>query len=399
MRETIVDRAYAKTLLPPRKEDGHKGDFGKLLVLGGSVGYTGAPYLAASAAVHSGCGLVYLGVPESIWAVEAQKCVSAMSFPLPETDGRLCLAALDKMQDKLKGCDVLALGPGLGRGKETEQLVHALLWQVKEPLVLDADGLNALQGCTEKLDVRRGRVTILTPHDGEFARLTDRTLREIASSERTELASRFVCEHGCILVLKGHRTRIALPDGRMLVNTSGCSALSKGGSGDVLTGLIASLLCQGVGAAEAAALGVWLHGRAGELLAQEMTAYCASPRELVTRGLGLAFRSCWKHKKAKRNKAAASNDSAACLIEVKTGKAPPNESGALLPILTEDGKDHFLPGMRFGSSACLTTRFVRAKRAMTLGMTMRLLNISLNSQTRSLAIIVPRKMKMSARMV
>ena len=346
MRETIVDRAYAKTLLPPRKEDGHKGDFGKLLVLGGSVGYTGAPYLAASAAVHSGCGLVYLGVPESIWAVEAQKCVSAMPFPLPETDGRLCLAALDKMQDKLKGCDVLALGPGLGRGKETEQLVHALLWQVKEPLVLDADGLNALQGCTEKLDVRRGRVTILTPHDGEFARLTDRTLREIASSERTELASRFACEHGCILVLKGHRTRIALPDGRMLVNTSGCSALSKGGSGDVLTGLIASLLCQGMGAAEAAALGVWLHGRAGELLAQEM-----------------------------------------------------NESGALLPILTEDGKDHFLPGMRFGSSACLTTRFVRAKRAMTLGMTMRLLNISLNSQTRSLAIIVPRKMKMSARMV
>ena len=216
MRETIVDRAYAKTLLPPRKEDGHKGDFGKLLVLGGSVGYTGAPYLAASAAVHSGCGLVYLGVPESIWTVEAQKCVSAMPFPLPETDGRLCLAALDKMQDKLKGCDVLALGPGLGRGKETEQLVHALLWQVKEPLVLDADGLNALQGCTEKLDVRRGRVTILTPHDGEFARLTDRTLREIASSERAELASRFACEHGCILVLKGHRTRIALPDGRLL---------------------------------------------------------------------------------------------------------------------------------------------------------------------------------------
>ena len=194
------------------------------------------------------------------------------------------------MQDKLKGCDVLALGPGLGRGKETEQLVHALLWQVKEPLILDADGLNALQGCTEKLDVRRGRVTILTPHDGEFARLTDRTLREIASSERAELASRFACEHGCILVLKGHRTRIALPDGRMLVNTSGCSALSKGGSGDVLTGLIASLMCQGMGAAEAAALGVWLHGRAGELLAQEMTAYCASPRELVTRGLGLAFR-------------------------------------------------------------------------------------------------------------
>ena len=179
MRETIVDRAYAKTLLPPRKEDGHKGDFGKLLVLGGSVGYTGAPYLAASAAVHSGCGLVYLGVPESIWAVEAQKCVSAMPFPLPETDGRLCLAALDRMQDKLKGCDVLALGPGLGRGKETEQLIHTLLWQVKEPLVLDADGLNALQGCTEKLDVRRIR---RFAESDAFARIcaADAVLRELA---------------------------------------------------------------------------------------------------------------------------------------------------------------------------------------------------------------------------
>ena len=289
MRETIVDRAYAKTLLPPRKEDGHKGNFGKLLILGGSVGYTGAPYLAAGAAVHSGCGLVYLGVPESIWAVEAQKCVSAMPFPLPEADGRLCLAALDKMQDRLRACDVLALGPGLGRGRETEQLVHALLWQVKAPLVLDADGLNALQGCTERLEARRGRVTVLTPHDGEFARLIGRTLAEIASGERAELASRFACAHGCILVLKGHRTRIALPDGRMLVNTSGCSALAKGGSGDVLTGLIASLLCQGADAADAAALGVWLHGRAGELLAQEMSAYSASPQELVTRGMSLAF--------------------------------------------------------------------------------------------------------------
>ena len=290
MRETIVDRAYAKTLLPPRKEDGHKGDFGKLLVLGGSVGYTGAPYLAASAAVHSGCGLVYLGVPESIWTVEAQKCVSAMPFPLPETDGRLCLAALDKMQDKLKGCDVLALGPGLGRGKETEQLVHALLRQVKGPLVLDADGLNALAGCAERLCERRGRVTILTPHDGEFARLSGRTLEELSSKDRAAYACGFAQAHGCIVVLKGHRTLIALPDGTLYRNTSGCSALSKGGSGDVLTGLIASLLCQGAGAAEAAALGVWLHGRAGELLEEEMTAYCASPLALIERGLPGAFK-------------------------------------------------------------------------------------------------------------
>ena len=290
MKETIIDRAYAKSILPPRKADGHKGNFGKLLVLGGCVGYTGAPYLAASAAEHSGCGLTYLGVPESIWAVEAAKCAGTMPFPLPEADGKLCIASLDAMQDKLNTCDVVALGPGLGRGRETERLVHALLRQVRGPLVLDADGLNALAGCAERLCERRGRVTILTPHDGEFARLSGRTLEELSSKDRAAYACGFAQAHGCIVVLKGHRTRIALPDGRMLVNTSGCSALSKGGSGDVLTGLIASLLCQGVGAAEAAALGVWLHGRAGELLAQEMTAYCASPRELVTRGLGLAFR-------------------------------------------------------------------------------------------------------------
>ena len=290
MRETIVDRAYARTLLPARREDGHKGDFGKLLVLGGSVGYTGAPYLTVGAAVHSGCGLVYLGVPESIWAVEAQKCESAMPFPLPETDGRLCLAALDKMQDKLKDCDVLALGPGLGRGGETEKLVRALLWQVRQPLILDADGLNALQGCTERLCDRRGRVTILTPHDGEFARLSGRTLEELSSKDRAAYACGFAQAHGCIVVLKGHRTLIALPDGTLYRNTSGCSALSKGGSGDVLTGLIASLLCQGAGAAEAAALGVWLHGRAGELLEEEMTAYCASPLALIERGLPGAFK-------------------------------------------------------------------------------------------------------------
>ena len=233
MRETIVDRAYAKTLLPPRKEDGHKGDFGKLLVLGGSVGYTGAPYLAASAAVHSGCGLVYLGVPESIWAVEAQKCVSAMPFPLPETDGRLCLAALDKMQDKLKGCDVLALGPGLGRGKETEQLVHALLWQVKEPLVLDADGINALSGHMDALSRRRNRITVLTPHEGEFVRAGGDL-----SPGRERAAADFAREHGVYLVLKGPGTIAAAPDGRCMRNPTGNCGMAKGGSGDVLAGML-----------------------------------------------------------------------------------------------------------------------------------------------------------------
>ena len=198
MKETIIDRAYAKSILPPRKADGHKGNFGKLLVLGGCVGYTGAPYLAASAAEHSGCGLTYLGVPESIWAVEAAKCAGTMPFPLPEADGKLCITSLDAMQDKLNACDVVALGPGLGRGRETERLVHALLRQVRGPLVLDADGLNALAGCAERLCERRGRVTILTPHDGEFARLSGRTLEELSSKDRAAYACGFAQAHGCM---------------------------------------------------------------------------------------------------------------------------------------------------------------------------------------------------------
>ena len=284
MRETIVDRAYAKTLLPPRKEDGHKGDFGKLLVLGGSVGYTGAPYLAASAAVHSGCGLVYLGVPESIWAVEAQKCVSAMPFPLPETDGRLCLAALDKMQDKLKGCDVLALGPGLGRGKETEQLVHALLWQVKEPLVLDADGINAFETHIPEIKRRQGKVTVMTPHEGEFFRAGGDLSRGRESG-----AQAYAARWGVYLILKGHRTIVAAPDGRLAVNTTGNSGMAKGGSGDILSGMVVSLLGQGMEPFDACCAAVSCHGRAGALAAAELGERGMSPADLLSR-LPYAFK-------------------------------------------------------------------------------------------------------------
>ena len=289
MRETIVDRAYAKMLLPPRKEDGHKGDFGKLLVLGGSVGYTGAPYLAASAAVHSGCGLVYLGVPESIWAVEAQKCVSAMPFPLPETDGRLCLAALDKMQDKLKGCDVLALGPGLGRGKETEQLVHALLWQVKEPLVLDADGLNAtaqLLAEGKPFPHPAGEL-VVTPHPGEMARLTGLSAAALAA-DREGIALLHAKAWDAVVVLKGARTVVASPDGRVCVNPTGNPGLARGGSGDVLAGMLAALLACGLPAYQAAACAVYLHGAAADRAAAKRGEYGMLPHDILPE-LGALF--------------------------------------------------------------------------------------------------------------
>lgn len=271
-----VEADFARAAVPPRKPDGHKGDFGKVLVVGGAVGYTGAPWLTASAAVRSGCGLVYLGVPESIWEIETVRCVSAMPFPLADRRGRLSRRALPELLERLEGCDVLALGPGLGRGESARQLVLEVLRQMEKPVVLDADGINALEGHIDSLDSRRGRVTILTPHGGEFARIG-----ESLAGDPVGTARAFAREHGCVLVLKGHRTVTAGPEGNVLVNTTGNSGLAKGGSGDVLTGLIASLLAQGASPVMAAAGAVWIHGRAGDLAAEALTEYCVAPEDVT----------------------------------------------------------------------------------------------------------------------
>lgn len=271
-----VEGSFAHAALPPRKPDGHKGDFGKVLVVGGSVGFTGAPYLAAEAAMRTGCGLVSLGVPESIWKVEASRCISTMPFPLHDHHGMLSYKALQRIREKLSDCDVLALGPGLGRSPDVTRLVLALLQETPGPVVLDADGINALEGHMDVLDARKGRVTILTPHDGEFARIGGDL-----SAGRLEAAGAFAVNHGCILVRKGYRTLTAVPQGNVLVNTTGNSGLAKGGSGDILTGIIASLLAQGATPIQAAAGGVFLHGRAGDLTASRLTAYGMTPEDVV----------------------------------------------------------------------------------------------------------------------
>ena len=191
---------------------------------------------------------------------------------------------LEVIEEKLAGCDVLALGPGLGRGEGVTELVCALLERTEKPVVLDADGINALAGHMDVLAHRRGRVTVLTPHDGEFARVSG----ESGAVDRVAAARHFAAMYGCVLVLKGHRTLTASPAGNVLVNTTGNSGLAKGGSGDVLTGVIAALLAQGATAVQAAGLGVWLHGRAGDLAAQALTPYAMTPED-VTTALGGAF--------------------------------------------------------------------------------------------------------------
>ena len=271
-----IGRELVRRLLPRRDPEGHKGTFGKGLCLCGSVGYTGAPVFASRGAVRSGAGLVFLGVPESIWPVAAVKSDEAMPFPLPEAEGRLSLLAEETIRRRAAGCDAVLLGCGLGRGRQTDALVRRLM-DLPQPLVLDADGINAVSEHIDSLRRRRDRVTVVTPHDGEFARLGG----DLHTQSRLEAARSFAAEYGCILVLKGHRTIVAAPDGRAAVNVTGNSGMAKGGSGDILTGLLTGLLAQGMEPFAACCAAVWLHGRAGDLAAEEKGRRGMTPPDII----------------------------------------------------------------------------------------------------------------------
>ena len=271
----LIDREFVRRALPARPADGHKGTFGKVCLLGGSVGYTGAPVLCAGAAVRSGCGLVYLGVPECVWQIAAAKCLCAMPFPLPEKDGALALSGEADFRRRAESCDAVAIGCGMGRSADSDALTRRLL-TLPQPLVLDADGINALSGHIDTLSCRRDLTTVLTPHDGELARIGgDMT------APRESSAAAFAARHGVCLVRKGHRTVIAAPDGRLAVNTTGSDGMAKGGSGDVLTGLLTGLLAQGVEPFAACCCAVWLHGRAGDLAAEEKGHRGMTPADMI----------------------------------------------------------------------------------------------------------------------
>lgn len=270
----LIDREYVRSLMPRRDPAGHKGTFGKAYLLGGSVGYTGAPVLCAAAAERSGCGLVFLGVPESVWPAAAVKCWGAMPHPLPERDGRLSPDAEEEIRRRAAGCDAVAIGCGMGRGEESDLLIRRLL-TLEKPLVLDADGINALEGHIDTLS-RRTCATVFTPHDGELARIGgDMTAPREAS------AAAFAAAHGVYLVRKGHRTLVAAPDGRLAVNTTGNDGMAKGGSGDILTGLLTGLLAQGMEPFAACCAAVWLHGRAGDLAAEEKGRRGMTPPDII----------------------------------------------------------------------------------------------------------------------
>ena len=262
-----ITAALCRTLLPRRNRDGHKGTFGKVAVIGGAVGYTGAPVYAGEAAARTGSGLVFVGVPDQVYPIVAARCGASMAYPLP--------ADYAAIKSKLENCDAVLLGPGLGSGRQGRELALRLLKDLMCPVVLDADGINA---AAEHIDVLRDRCapTVVTPHAVEFARLGGDL-----SLGRAEAAARFAAAHSCVTVLKGPGTIVAAPDGRVRRNTTGSDALAKGGTGDVLAGMVLSLLGQGADPFDAAALAVWLHGRAGDLCERRLTAYGVTPEDVV----------------------------------------------------------------------------------------------------------------------
>lgn len=247
-----------------RRPESHKGDYGRVLVIGGSQGMLGAACLAAIAALRSGAGLVTLAVGRPLMAGAAAKVTSALTYPIERVaaNDAPSLGALQEVVSLAQTMDAVALGPGLGRHYSTEKFVHAFVRRCDKPMVIDADALNALATCPSALN-ERAAPTVITPHPGEMARLCACRVDEV-NARREPVAAEFAKEHRSVVVLKGHGTVVS--DGeRVFVNPTGNPGMATGGAGDVLTGAIAALLGRGMDAFDAAVLGTYLHGLAGDI--------------------------------------------------------------------------------------------------------------------------------------
>ena len=274
MKINKLNHKNVLSILPQRAADTHKGNYGRILLLCGSRGYTGAAALAAMGALRSGAGLVYLCVPESIYEIEANKLLEPIILPMPEKDGKFGLKTIECISEVLFNMDAVLIGPGMGVSEDTFHLTAWVLQNANAPVIVDADGINVLSG---HIDILRGRTspTVLTPHTGEFIRLGG-TNSEDKISETIRIAK----ETGAVIVHKGHKTVITDGD-TVYRNTTGNPGMAVGGSGDVLSGMIAALIGQGIDPLEAAACGAWLHGVSGDICAKEIGQYGMLPSDML----------------------------------------------------------------------------------------------------------------------
>jgi len=262
-RLELLTRESMRALIHPRESDSHKGDFGHVLVIAGSRGKTGAAHLAALGALRSGAGLVSLATPKSCQPILAAMGAEYMTLPLEETpEGRVALGALEGVLEFEQ--DVIAVGPGLGTGPDVTAFVQELLDQSESPLILDADALNALASDPDRLQSDGSRPVVITPHPGEMARLTKLSVDHV-QAHRLDVARDFAVKHQVYVVLKGYRTLIATPDGKVFINPLGNPGMATGGTGDVLTGVLGAWLAQLLDAEAACKIGAYLHALAGDL--------------------------------------------------------------------------------------------------------------------------------------
>lgn len=284
----LLERADVAPLFPPRRRESHKGTYGHLLVVAGSVGKTGAAALCARAAMRAGAGLVTVATSASAQPVVASLVLEAMSEPLAETEARtVALKARDAIVELAATRDAVALGPGLGLDADTRRLARALARELERPMVVDADALTALAGHLDDLRAAAGP-RYLTPHPGEMARLLGVPIAEL-QRDRVARTRAFAREHGVHVCLKGSRSLVASPDGRVLINPTGNSGMASGGTGDVLTGIAGALLARGLPADRALGAAVYLHGLAGDVAAERVGEEALVASDIIE-ALGEAFR-------------------------------------------------------------------------------------------------------------
>lgn len=271
----ILSENDVQNILPDRANHTHKGDYGKILLLCGSLGYTGAAALAAMGSLRVGAGLVYVGVPDCVYGIVAGKLLEPVVLPLPDDSGCVSAKAIDNIANMLPKIDAVLIGCGLGQSQGATEVVKYIIQNYAGPIVVDADGINALK---DHKDILRGRTspTILTPHEGEFVRFSQQKI----GPDRVQSAYDLAKELGIVVVLKGHNTVVT--DGETVyVNQTGNPGMAVGGSGDVLAGMIVGLLCQNIPMLEATACAVWIHGTAGDICAKEIGQYGMLPSDML----------------------------------------------------------------------------------------------------------------------
>lgn len=275
IRASVTDDEFVRENFPKRKNNSHKGDYGKVFIVGGSAGMTGAAYMASQAALVTGSGLITLGIAESLNPIMENKLTEVMTLPLADNGGNIVSGCADVIVERMNKSDVILFGCGIGRGAEVKEILGKILREAKVPVIIDADGLYALD--TAMLEKSSAEI-VITPHNAELARLIGKMPEE---KERPRLCREFAQRYNVTLILKGHYTVVTDKDGTQYINTTGNSGMSTGGSGDVLAGMVASIVGRGTKCAVAAAMAVYLHGRAADIAAEKTGENSLTPTDII----------------------------------------------------------------------------------------------------------------------